>query len=77
MAHSVFSASGSGNLGSNERAFSEPTLDQIHNLREKAVREDIARRLKRVCSNLSDDEFAKLVGLMADRQLRRERRLTW
>lgn len=64
-------------LGSEEHAFSDSTLDEIHSLREKAVREDIARRLKGVCSNLPDDEFQKLVTVMADRQVKRERRLIW
>jgi len=39
------------------------------------VREDIARRLRPVCSNFSDEEFEKLVSLMAARQVKRERRL--
>jgi hypothetical protein len=64
-------------LGSEQHAFSDSTLEQIHALREKAVREDIARRLKRVCSNFSDEEFEKLVALMAGRQVKRERRLIW
>lgn len=64
-------------LGSEEHAFSDPTLEEIHSLREKAVREDIARRLKPVCSNFPDDEFQKLVTVMADRQVKRERRLVW
>ena len=64
-------------MGSEEHAFSDSTLEEIHSLREKAVREDIARRLKPVCSNFSDDEFEKLVSVMADRQVKRERRLIW
>jgi len=64
-------------LGSEEHAFSDSSLEEIHSLREKAVREDIARRLRRVCSNFSDDEFQKLVAVMADRQVKRERRLIW
>jgi hypothetical protein len=64
-------------LGSNERAFSESGLEEVHALREKAVREDIARRLGNVCSNFSPDEFDELVAVMAARQLRCERRLVW
>lgn len=64
-------------LGSEEHAFSDSTLEEIHSLREKAVREDIARRLRGVCSNFSDEEFQKLVTEMADRQVKRERRLVW
>lgn len=64
-------------MGSEEHALSDSTLEEIHSLREKAVREDIARRLKPVCSNFSEDEFQKLVSVMADRQVKRERRLIW
>lgn len=64
-------------MGSEEHAFSDSSLDEIHSHREKAVRDDIARRLKPVCSNFSDDEFQKLVAVMADRQVKRERRLIW
>lgn len=66
-----------GVLGSEEHAFSDSSLEEIHSLREKAVREDITRRLRRICSNFSDDEFQKLVAVMADRQVKRERRLIW
>jgi hypothetical protein len=64
-------------LASEEHAFRDPTLDEIQALREKAVREDISRRLKPVCSNFPDDEFKKLVEVMADRQVKRERRMIW
>jgi hypothetical protein len=64
-------------LGLEERAFGDPTLDEVHSLREKQVREDISRRLKPVCSNFPDDEFKKLVEVMADRQVKRERRMIW
>jgi hypothetical protein len=64
-------------LGSEEHPFSDSTLDEIHSLREKAVREDIARRLKRVCNSFPEDEFEELVTKMADRQVKRERLLIW
>lgn len=64
-------------LGSEEHAFGEPTVDEIHSRREKEVRDDIARRLKPVCSNFPDDEFQKLVKTMADKQVKCERRLLW
>ena len=60
-----------------ERAFSDSGMAEIHALREKMVREDITRRLRGVCSNFSDDEFEKLVRLMAARQLRCERLQSW
>jgi hypothetical protein len=50
---------------------------EVHALREMVVREEIAGRLRGVCSNFSDDEFEKLVRLMAARQVRCERRQSW
>jgi hypothetical protein len=64
-------------LGSEEHAFSNSALADAHSLREKAVREDIARRLGHICSDFSADEFEKLVSLMAARQVKCERRATW
>lgn len=70
-------SSGRALLESDDHVFSESGLAEIHSLREKVVREDIARRLKRICSNFPEDEFQALVAVMADRQVRRERRVTW
>jgi hypothetical protein len=42
--------------------------------RWEKVREDIARRTKRACSHLGDDEFRRLVDDMTDRQIRGELR---
>ena len=64
-------------LRSEEHAFSESALAEVHSLREKAVREDIARRLGHICSDFSADEFEKLISLMAARQVKCERRSTW
>jgi hypothetical protein len=66
-----------GLLGSEEHAFSSLSLAEVHSLREKAVREDIARRLGHICSDFSPDEFDKLVSMMAERQVKCERRATW
>jgi hypothetical protein len=60
-----------------EHAYSDSGMAEIHSLREKKVREEITRRLRGVCSNFSDDEFERLVRLMAARQVRCERRQTW
>jgi len=46
-------------------------------LREDKVRDDIARRLSCVCGNFSEREFQELVSMMAERQLRDERRQRW
>jgi len=48
--------------------------DDLRSLRRIAIRDDLNRRLRKVCSYLSDDEFRALIETMADRQLRSERR---
>ena len=60
-----------------EYAHRETGMAEVHSRREKLVQEDITRRLRGVCSNFSDDEFEKLVRLMATRQVRCERRQSW
>ncbi len=64
-------------LESNAQIFSDSGLAEIHSLREKAVREDIARRLGQVCSNFPEDDFEDLVAEMAARQVKCERRPMW
>jgi hypothetical protein len=64
-------------LGSEELVFTDAGLAEVHSLREKAVREDIARRIRHVCSEFSAAEFEELVSLMAARQVKCERRPTW
>lgn len=64
-------------MGSDEHDFSEAGVAEVHSLREKAVREDIARRLGQVCSHFSKADFANLVAIMAARQVRCERRPIW
>jgi hypothetical protein len=60
-----------------EQVYTDSALSEVHALREKAVREEIATRLRRVCGNLSDDEFDGLVQKMAERKVKDERRLIW
>jgi len=60
-----------------ERAYSDSGMVEVHARREMVVREEITRRLRGVCSNFSDEEFEKLVRLMAARQVRCERRQSW
>jgi hypothetical protein len=60
-----------------EKVYTDSSLSELHALREKEVREEIATRLRCVCGNLSDDEFDRLVHKMAERQVRDERRLVW
>lgn len=56
----------SGQFASNDDAFLLTRRD--------AIRDDIAKRLRKVCSHLSDAEFKKLVEAMADQKLKGERR---
>lgn len=48
--------------------------DEVRELRAKRIREDISKRLRRVCSHLSDEEFADLVDKMTKNQLHFEGR---
>jgi len=64
-------------LESHKDASRDARLAEVHSLREKAVCDDIARRLGHVCSHFSKDEFDKLVRTMAARQVRCERRPIW
>lgn len=50
------------------------TKDAFHQSRKETIRDDIAKRLRHVCSHLSDQEFSKLVDTMADQKLKGERR---
>ena len=60
-----------------EKVYTDSSLSELHALREKEVREEIAGRLRCVCGNFSHDDFDRLVQKMAERQLRDERRLIW
>ena len=42
--------------------------------RKVKIRDDIAQRLRKVCSDLPETEFQELVDEIADRQLKGERR---
>lgn len=48
--------------------------NSLQSNRKAKVRDDIAQRLRRVCSDLPETEFQGLVDEIADRQLRGERR---
>ena len=39
-----------------------------------AIRGDISRRLKKICANFSDEDFAALVDGMTDKKIRGDRR---
>jgi hypothetical protein len=42
--------------------------------RKEAIRVDLVARLRRICANLSEEEFNKLVDAMTEQKLRGERR---
>ncbi|HVS59077.1 MAG TPA: hypothetical protein VHE82_00140 [Gemmatimonadaceae bacterium] len=64
-------------MESQEKVYIDSALTELHALREKEVREEIARRLRGVCGNFSQQDFDRLVQKMAERQLRDERRPVW
>ncbi len=47
-----------------------------HSQRKATIREAIAARLRRVCSDMPETEFQSLVDEIADKQMRGERRLS-
>lgn len=55
---------------------SSPNKDSRLHTRRDNIREDIARRLRNVCSHLSEAEFEKLVETMTDQKLKGERSRT-
>jgi hypothetical protein len=57
------------------RPYIEHADSEFHITRRKAIRDDLALRLRNACSHLSDEEFSALVDQMAECQLRSERRV--
>jgi hypothetical protein len=53
---------------------SDLSPNSAQSTRKARIRDDIAQRLRRVCSDLPETEFQGLVDEIADRQLRGERR---
>jgi len=58
-----------------ERKRHERTADEADAGRRERVRDDIARRIRRVCADLSEDKFRQLTEEMTDRQIEAERRV--
>ena len=65
MSGIVSSDSGAGGSGGSGRS---------RELRAEKIREDIAKRVRPVCMDLSDEEFAALIDKMTREQLRGEGR---
>jgi hypothetical protein len=64
-------------LESEQKVYTDSAISELHTLREQEVREEIARRIRKVCGCFSEEDFEKLVRTMAERQLKDERRLVW
>lgn len=52
----------------------DPPHNSLQSNRKAKIRDDIAQRLRRVCSDLPETEFQGLVDEITDRQLKGERR---
>lgn len=52
----------------------DPASSGFQSNRKAKIRDDIAARLRRVCSDLPETEFQQLVDEIADKQLKGERR---
>jgi hypothetical protein len=50
--------------------------DAYESSRKEAIRADLSRRLRKICSNLSEADFDHLVDLMAENKIRGDRRTT-
>jgi hypothetical protein len=61
--------------GAEREARGDITVAELEAARRASVRADIAKRVKRACTHLSDEEFSRLVDEMTDRQIRGERRI--
>jgi hypothetical protein len=60
-------------LGIAERD-ARPSVDnEVLSNRKEVVRKDIARRLRKICAHLSDEDFERLVEMMAEQKLKGER----
>jgi len=55
----------------------EPESAWLEAAKRETARADIAKRIRRACAHLSEEEFSQLVDSMTDRQLKGERRLNW
>jgi len=61
--------------GSAQREW-ESSEDDYQSSRKDAIRADISRRLKKICSHLPDDEFNDLVDVMAENKMKGDLRTT-
>jgi hypothetical protein len=60
--------------GGNTRHSRGESLEQADSLRHDAIRKDVANRLRKACSHLSEEDFAALVQQIVNVQLKSEGR---
>jgi hypothetical protein len=60
-------------LGIAERHHQASLENEVHSARKEVIRNDIARRLRKVCAHLSDEDFKHLIERMTEQKLRGER----
>ena len=61
-------------MASNTQRDVSPDEDAYHAARRETMRADLAKRLRKVCANFSEEEFRELVDGMIEQQLRGERK---
>lgn len=55
-------------------AWSPTAADEAFVAQQKnKIREELTRRLRHVCADFSDDDFRRLIDVMADRKLKADR----
>ena len=57
-----------------KRATAPASPERARDVRAEKIRSDIAKRLRPVCRNLTDEDFCALIERMTKVQLRAERR---
>jgi hypothetical protein len=66
---------GGQTVGANsQRKSASDEEDAYESSQKDAVRADLSRRLKKICSNLSDEDFDALVDRMAEKKIMGDRR---
>jgi len=62
-------------MGANsQREAASDEEDAFESFRKDEIRGDISRRLKKICSNLSVEDFDALIDGMAEKKIRGDRR---
>ena len=62
-------------FGADRESQVDVSVAELEAARRASVRADIAKRVRRACTHLCDEEFSRLVDEMTERQLKGERRI--